>query len=130
MSPSLRDLRHRLSSRFDGYESYTVGVQAVEDGSYSGTANGVTATRRLVSTDLADVDIDGTSSDSSPTVYDGAWTYIPDTHAQRRVVIDGYTPNVAANTVTTSISTAIVGHLTLNRALSRAVPGGTIFESH
>jgi hypothetical protein len=128
--PTLQTLRHALSRRFNGFESYTAGVQLVEDGSYTGTANGVSATRRLVSTDLADMNLAGTASDTSATQFDGAYVYIPDTREHRRIVKSGYVPNVAANTVTTSSSTSIVGYYVLHRPLQRAVPGGTVWEVH
>ncbi len=128
--PTLHALRQNLSGRFGGYEAYVTGVQTSEDGSYAGTASGTSATRRLVSTDLADLDLVGTGSDTSNTHYDGAWVYIPDSRAQRRIVKNGYARNVAANTVITTTSTAAVGHLTLHRPLQVAVPGGTDFEVH
>lgn len=131
--PSLAKLRHDLSARFGGYEEYIAGVQLQEGGGYAGVPSGVEAKRRLISTDLLDMDLVGTSSDASAFYFDGAYAFIPSTREQRRVPQAGYVQNVTASTVLTvtgTAATALVGYLILNRPLMTALQPNTVFESH
>ncbi len=133
---TLQALRHSLSARFGGHEEYITGVQLQEGGGYVGVASGTDAKRRLVSTDLLDQNLAGTGSDTMPTgtssqFFDGSWIFVPSSREQRRVVMAGYIPNVAASTVVTgTVGTALTGYLVLNRPVTNVLPPNTSFEAH
>lgn len=125
--PTLSDLLARLS-RMPGLQSvpFTTGVQAAPpDGSYVGVAAGADAARQVVSSDLVDLDVAGTGSDTQSSWYQGAYMYLPSLRLQRRVADGGYAPAEAASSATDqAASSEYVGVLTFTRGLGTTVAAG------
>lgn len=100
-------------------------------GSYVGVAAGADATRQVVSTDLARLDVSGTSADTDSAWYDDSYLWLPDLGLQRTIPNDGYNPNAAASSATDQSGSAErVGVLTLSRGLGTTVAAGLDGEIH
>lgn len=130
--PSLADFRHDLALKAARLKILTTGV--LYSGTYQGTASGADAARRIVSSDLASVNLAGTASEAPSSAYQNEWAYVPSTAEQRRMVKNGYSGYNAASSVLTgqnaSADAYIVGRLTLDRALATALAGNTTVETY
>lgn len=128
---TLRQARRLLSQALGRYQLITTGVQTVPGGVYVGTPTGVDATRRVVSSDLADANKGGFASDTGNTWWEGAFIFDPTTALVRRVTDGGYTGEAAASTVLDAGGTVRVGHLTLSREVgTTALAPGRAIELH
>lgn len=131
--PTLQELIVALT-RHPGIEAerFTAGVQeSPPSGGYVGVATGADAARRVVTTDLARLDVSGTDTDYDPSWYDGAYVWMPTLGLQRTIPTGGYTPNDDASSVTDqAASDARVAVLTTSRSLGTTVAAGTACEVH
>lgn len=116
--PLLSAYRVDLALKASSCKLVTTGV--LYSGTYQGTASGSDAARRVVSSDLAAVNLAGTGPEIPQTARDFQWTYRRSTGEQRRIVKNGYTANDAASSVLTGHNVAAddyaVGYVTNDRA--------------
>jgi hypothetical protein len=131
--PTLSELLIALT-KLPGLEAerFTTGVQAAPpSGAYVGVAAGADATRQIVTTDLAKLDVSGSGTDTDASWYQGAYLHLPTLGLQRRVAQDGYSANEAASTATDQAgSSDRVAVLTLERTLGTTVAASLAAELH
>lgn len=127
---SLRDLRRDLALKASSLKLLATGV--LYSGTYQGVASGSDAARRIVSSDLATVDLVGTAGEIKATAKDYQWTYVPTTAEQRRIVKNGYASYNLASAVLTGhaagADASIVGYALVDRALAAVLPANAPVE--
>lgn len=110
---------------------FTTGVQTDATGDYEGVATGADAKRRLVSTDLADVDESGLAATTDVSWYRDAYLWLPETAVQRKIAPNGYETYAEAATETDQAgSTEVVGVVTVTRTMGAAVAAGVEAQIH
>jgi hypothetical protein len=128
--PNLRAFRRDLGLKASALKLMATGV--LYDGAYQGTASGPSATRRIVSSDLASQNLAGTGALLPSSSYDFAYTYAVETGEQRRVVKNGYSGYNAASDALTGhdpgADSLIVGYLTVDRAHATTLPAASEIE--
>lgn len=120
---SLTQYRRRFGQRFSCMRLITTGIQtSPPSGGYAGIASGPNASRRIVSTMLAD-------SDGDPNFFDLAYVYVPDLPYEVRVKRGGWGASndgaaIPANTISTSGATIAAGYLETARPWGQVLPAG------
>ena len=131
--PTLREIRRAfVRNNLRKYRLFVTGLQTTTpNGGYEGFATGDSARRRLVSSDLARLDVAGTSPLTRNSLYQHWFAYVlTDPPEMRGVAANGLTSSAVASDVTDQVSTDVVGYVTLDRNLQAVVPPGTEVELH
>lgn len=128
--PKLSAIRKDLARRAGRLQEFPTGVLYAS--LYQGTASGSDGARRVISSELAAINLAGTGPGIMSTAKTGEWVWIPWSGEQRRILSGGYNAYATATSVLTgqnvSADNLIVGYVTLDRPLAAVLPPDTDIE--